>query len=263
MHWLNTTLELLSPGWVGTIASLLGLIVGLIVAVVTRQRTRLAYCYAGKRLLGLATDGLPEGITVHYRGQDIPRLTRTLVVLWNAGEKTILGDDLVTKDPLRLKLRGDGRVLAATVLKTKRDVCQIEALSDASCPNETHIRFDFLDAGDGAVIEVLHTSEERGVDVLGTVRGLPQGLHDIGQINAVKTFSLPSPWIILAIGAVTTLAGLAFPEKINYLLIDKSFIGVFVGATYTLAAIAIIYKNRRRHPKYLHIEELDQETTSR
>ncbi len=47
MHWLNTTLELLSPGWMGTIASLLGLIVGLIAAVVTylltRQRTHISY----------------------------------------------------------------------------------------------------------------------------------------------------------------------------------------------------------------------------
>ncbi len=251
MHWLNTTLELLSPGWVGTIASLLGLIVGLIAAVVTRQRTRLAYCYAGKRLLGLATDGLPEGITVHYRGQDIPRLTRTLVVLWNAGEKTILGDDLVTKDPLRLKLRGDGRVLAATVLKTKRDVCQIEALPDASCPNETHIRFDFLDAEDGAVIEVLHTSKERYVEFLGTVRGLPQGLHDLGTIRPPL-----SSWETLSMGSVVLVTvGII----INNALFSKTSYGqVIIGswAIFVLFEIAGRCINRRRHPKCLHVEEL-------
>ena len=152
MHWINTILELLSPGWVGTIVGLLGLMAAVVTYLLTRPRTRLAYCYTGKRLLGLTTDGLPEGITVHYRGQDIPRLTRTLVVLWNVGEKTILGDDIVAADPLRLKLRGDGRVLAATVLKTKRDVCEIKVLPNASCPSETYIRFAFLDAGDGAVI---------------------------------------------------------------------------------------------------------------
>lgn len=251
MHWLNTTLELLSPGWVGTIASLLGLIVGLIVAVVTRQRTRLAYCYAGKRLLGLAADGLPEGITVHYRGQDIPRLTRTLVVLWNAGEKTILGDDLVTKDPLRLKLRGDGRVLAATVLKTKRDVCQIEALIDVSCPNETHIRFDFLDAEDGAVIEVLHTSKERYVEFLGTVRGLPQGLHDLGTIRPPL-----SSWETLFMGSVVLVTvGII----INNALFSKTSYGqVIIGswAIFVLFEIAGRCINRRRHPKCLHVEEL-------
>lgn len=257
MHWINTTLELLSPGWVGAIISLVGIIAAVVTYMLTRQRTRLAYCCAGKRLLGLSIDdGLPADITVHYRGQDIPRLTRTLVVVWNAGEKTILGDDIVAADPLRLKLRGDDRVLAATVLKTKRDVCQIEALPDASCPNETHIQFAFLDAGDGAVIEVLHTSEERYVEILGTVRGLPQGLHDLGKIDAVRTFSLPSPWIILAIGVVTTVAGLTSPKKTADLLTNPSIVGAGVGAFYTLLGIALIWRNRRRHPKYLHIEEL-------
>ncbi|WP_417911607.1 hypothetical protein [Candidatus Electronema sp. TJ] len=259
MQWINTTLELLSPGWVGAIISLVGLIAAVVTYLFTRQRTRLAYCCAGKRLLGLATDGLPEGITVHYRGQDIPRLTRTLVVLWNAGEKTILGEDIVATDPLRLKLRGDGRVLAATVLKTKRDVCQIKALPDApgsSCHNETHIRFAFLDAEDGAVIEILHTSEESYVEFLGTVRGLPQGLKHIGNIDAVRTFPMPSPWIILAIGAVTTVAGSIFPQRTTELLTNRSMVGAWVGVIYTLAGLALIYKNRRRYPKYLHIEEL-------
>jgi hypothetical protein len=255
MHWLNTTLELLSPGWVGTIASLLGLIVGLIAAVVTRQRTRLAYCYTGKRLLGLATDGLPEGITVHYRGQDIPRLTRTLVVLWNDGNTTIHGDNIVAADPLRLKLRGDGRVLAATVLKTKRDVCEIKALPDASCPNETHIRFDFLDAGDGAVIEVLHTSEARDVELLGTVRGLPHGLHNFGVI---RPSSLWCNFLVAngAAAAIVSIFVLIFSLLEVKSIADHNSYALILAGISILAGIAGICITRRRYPKYLHIEEL-------
>jgi hypothetical protein len=254
MHWINTTLDLLSPGWVGAIISFVGIIAAVVTYLLTRQRTRLAYCYAGKRLLGLSIDdGLPAGITVHYRGQDIPRLTQTLVVLWNAGEKTILGDDIVAADPLRLKLRGDGRVLAATVLKTKRDVCQIEALPDASCPNETHIHFAFLDAGDGAVIEVLHTSEERSVEILGTVRGLPQGLHDLGFMQPIDDAN--SIFIPLAV----VMLGMFVFMSISTPTIFKEFIGqiILVGLIiFSIPGIALIYKSRRRHPKYLHIEEL-------
>ncbi len=249
MHWINTTLELLSPGWVGAIISLVSLIVGLIAAVVTylltRQRTRLAYCCPGKRLLDLPTDGLPEGITVHYRGQDIPRLTRTLVVLWNAGEKTILGEDIVAADPLRLKLRGDGRVLAATVLKTKRDVCQIEALPDASCPSETYIRFDFLDAEDGAVIEILHTSEESYVEFLGTVRGLPNGLHNFDIIQPMEIYSI--------LASVTTFV--AFIMRMTTSGITQFAGQLIMGfcSICFLIAIAGICRNRRRYPKCLDI----------
>jgi ABC-type multidrug transport system fused ATPase/permease subunit len=244
---LNTTLELLSRNWVGTIASLLGLIVSVITGVgsylLTRQRTRLAYRCDGKRLLDLAAYRLPTGITVHYRGQGIPRLTRTRVSLLNDGEKTISGNDIVASDPLRLKLRGDSRVLAATVLKTKRDVCEIKALPDASCPSETHIRFDFLDAGDGAVIEILHTSEESNVEFLGTVRGLPQGLHNFSIIQPMEIIPILASLFTLVVFIVTITTS-AYQLIIGILAI--SF----------LAVSAIVYINRRRYPKYLHIEEL-------
>lgn len=248
MHWINTTLELLSPGWVGAIISLVGIIAAVVTYLLTRQRTRLAYCCAGKRLLDLPTDGLPEGITVHYHGQDIPRLTRTLVVLWNAGEKTILGDDIVTANQLRLKLRGDGRVLAATVLKTKRDFCQIEALPDASCPSETNICFDFLDAEDGAVIEILHTSKESDVEFLGAVRGLPQGLHNFDIIQPMEIYPISaSVATFVAFIMRTTISGIAQ-------LAGQLIIG-FCSICFLLV-IASICRNRRRYPKCLDIEEL-------
>lgn len=95
MNWIDKALDLLAPGWVGSIIGLLGIAAAFVTYILTRQRSRVAYRYAGERLLGLTSDGLPADITVQYRGQSIPRLTRTLVVFWNGGEKTILAQDLV------------------------------------------------------------------------------------------------------------------------------------------------------------------------
>ena len=211
MHWLKEVLEFLAPGWVGSIIGLVGIVAASATYVLTRQRTCLAYRYVGERLLGLSTDGLPADISVQYCGQEIQRLTRTLVVFWNAGEKTILAADIVEADPLRLKLQDGGSVLAATVLKVGRAVCQVETKLILSRPNEVDLGFAFLDSGDGAVIEILHTSEKRHPEFLGTIRGLPSGFHNLGRITGRefnrRLFLLPtSP---RKLGLITTIFGIA------------------------------------------------------
>lgn len=269
MHWLKEALELLAPGWVGSIIGLVGIVAAGVTYVLTRQRTRLAYRYVGERLLGLSTDGLPADITVQYRGQEIQRLTRTLVVFWNAGEKTILAADIVEADPLRLKLRDDGSVLAATVLKVGRTVCQVEAKLIPSSSNEVSLGFAFLDSGDGAVIEILHTGEKRHPEFLGTIRGLPSGLHNLGRITGRefnrRLFLLPtSPrklgLITAVLGVAIAGAGLLVPweslSKSNTEALPTSLVVMGAGALYALMGAILIFLTRRRYPKALHVDEL-------
>ena len=274
MHWLKETLELLAPGWVGSIIGLVGIVTAGVTYVLTRQRTRLAYRYVGERLLGLSTDGLPTDITVQYRGQEIQRLTRTFVVFWNAGEKTILAADIVEADPLRLKLRDNGSVLAATVLKVGRTVCQVEAKLIPSSSNEVSLGFAFLDSGDGAVIEILHTSEKRHPEFLGTIRGLPSGLHNLGRITDRafnrRIIQLPRPLLrpLRKLGLITAVLGVAIAgaaRLVPWESLSKSsteaqptslvFIGA--GALYLLMGAVLIFLTRRRYPNALHVDELD------
>lgn len=269
-EWLKNALDLLAPGWVGSIIGLLGIAAAVVTYFLTRQRGALAYKYAGERLLGLASDGLPAGITVQYQGQEIPRLSRSLFVLWNAGEKTVLSEDIVASDPLRLMIGDDGKVLAATVLKHGREVSQVTASLDATKLKEVILGFAFLDAGDGAVVEVLHTSEKRHLDVLGTIRGLPRGIRDRGQIEGTRHFrrSMPFPrsprqlgWFATAIGAVVAFVGLLVPWEILIKLETSSLRGGLLlagaGAMYALLGVGIIFLTRRRYPKSLHLDGLD------
>lgn len=269
MQWLKDALEILAPGWVGSIIGLGGIAAAIITYVLTRQRARFAYRYAGERLLGLSAEGLPTDITVQYRGQEIPRLTRTLVVFWNAGEKTILAEDIVSSDPLRLRLRDDGRILAATVLKQARDVCQVQAQYDPSNPIEVAISFAFLDSGDGAVVEILHTGEKRHAELLGTIRGIPNGLHDLGRIAAQRYMRRSFPmlgssrklgWVVSAMGLAIAGAGLLVPwqdlEKTSADTFPGGLVIAGAGALYALLGLTLIFLTRRRYPKALHIDEL-------
>lgn len=272
MQSIKDTLELLAPGWVGSIIGLIGIAAAALTYFLTRQRTILAFNYEGDRLLGLAADGLPSEIKVSYRGQDIPRLTRTLVVFWNAGEKTILSEDVIKTDPLRLKFKEDSQVLAATVLKCSRDVNQIQATLGAQLKNEVTLNFAFLDSRDGAVIEVLHTSEDPHSEFQGTVRGLPKGIHNLGSIHGKVypmtkiLFAIPnSPrklaWVALALGIAMSLIGLFVPleslNKLSEATTSKGLAMTVAGVLYALLGGLLLFLTRRKYPKALHINELE------
>lgn len=183
MGWLQTVIDdaagFFSLGWVGSIIGIVGLAGALLAYLWTRQRGIIAYTQSGERLLGLTADGLPRDVTVQYCGTDIQRLTRTIIWFWNAGERTFKGSDIVTHDHFRLEVKNGGSVLAATVLKQARDVCMIAVPLDTESPDKIFIKFDFLDPKDGAVLEILHTSDVIDVDVCGTVVGLPTGPKDL------------------------------------------------------------------------------------
>lgn len=268
--WLSNALDALAPGWVGSIIGLLGIVAAVVMYFLSRQRTLLVYRHTGERLLGLKDSGLPAHITVQYRGQHIPRLTRSIVVIWNAGEKTIAETDLIKSDPLRVALREEGEVLSATVLKASRDVIEFRCSQDPSRPKHINLGFAFLDMSDGAVIEVLHTSESRYVDVLGSIRGIPRGVGNLGRIvgrRAVRS-ALPlklSPrwigWIALALGVTLAIFGVLLPFSG---LIESSKTSAPVGAilaiaggVYILLGVMLLVMVRRRYPAVLHVDEFE------
>jgi hypothetical protein len=59
---------------------------------------------------------------------------------------------------------------------------QIKFVAAVKQANILQIQFDFLDPGDGAVIELLHTSASRWPSAAGTIRGIPQGPVDQGTL---------------------------------------------------------------------------------
>lgn len=147
----------------------------------------MAYVHLGEHLLGSAADTLPPLINVLYDGISIPRLTKTLVIIWNNGENTINGADIVPKDPLRLQVGSDGEILSISLLKTSRAVTDFQIASgESAATNEAVLKFDFFDANDGVVVEILHTSTDRQPRISGTLRGLPQGFTNLGQFTRPK-----------------------------------------------------------------------------
>jgi hypothetical protein len=269
MSSIETALSFLDQGRVS-------LIVGILVAGVTflwsRKRTSLAYVHLGEHLLGSASDALPSAIVVQYDGISIPRLTKTILIIWNSGENTVSGSDIVDKDPLRLKIGDDGRILSISVLKTSRTVNDFRirtASNDAT--NEAPFTFDFLDANDGVAVEVLHTSADRKPSVNGTMRGLPRGFRNLGKFTRPKpqkknrsgplftVFKVASsPFILVCVGLLFALYG-PHPTFLVELTRDSSFFTGLMGGLGGFFGMWIInsWATRRRYPKSLHLETLE------
>lgn len=271
MSWLTKAADFLAPGWVGSIIGIASVVIALIVYFKSRQRTNFSYSYRGDRLLGTATDGLPAEITVQFRGENIPRLTRSLVVFWNSGDKTLLDADIVNSDPLCLAIGEDGEILSISLLKSSRDVNEISITRSPINKHEAYLHFAFLDSRDGAVVEILHTSETRTPSLTGTLRGLPKGMKNLGKIAYKAKSKLPAPfrlpfrvmaWITTILGGLIMLAGLFLPiEEIDKALILGSEMGTSVitatGALYLCLGLALMFTARRKYPRELQTDDLE------
>jgi len=266
--WVDDALRVLGLGWLGSLLGIGGLVVGFLFYIWSRKRTRMDYVHLGEHLLGSTTDSLPPEIVVQYNGTSIPRLTKTVLVVWNSGENTVVGQDIVSRDPLRFRVGKDGKILSISIQKTSRAVNDFNIRQAFDDPlNEAQFGFDFLDPKDGAVIEILHTSTNRKPSIVGTMRGLPQGFRNSGQFTSPKPRGKKKAGPLSALVRVVLspafflLAGFLYaiytsgPEPLT----DNRAFNTTMGGMFGFAAMWALnyFTTRRRYPKSLNLETLE------
>jgi hypothetical protein len=270
--WIDDALRVLGLSWLSGLLAIGGLLLAVLTYFWSRRRTKLAYVYLGEHLLGSASDVLPPAISVQYNGISIPRLTKTVIVIWNDGENPITAANFVPKDPLRLEIGGDGEILSVKILKNSRDVIDFRLVnSEPPLSKQASLTFDFLDADDGVVVEILHTSTERKPRLLGTLIGLPKGFTNLGQFTRPKpgrksknkvvaklSAGFSSPLFIAAIGFLMAVYGPRPAFLLDLKTTDSSVSAMLGGVIGFLATWAMhSWRSRRRYPKSLHLEALE------
>jgi hypothetical protein len=264
MEFVDSLIKLLNQGWVGTTVGFISIAIALVIYRLSRPRPTLAYQTRGIRLLGHNSEEIPSGVEVRFHGRVIPRLTKSFVVVWNAGQKTFISQDLVASDPLRFEFGADAELLSVSVTRTSRDVTGVRHVISPENPHQVELAFDFLDPGDGAVIEVLHTGSTRYPAVGGTIMGLPQGLSYFGIANdgSIRTplFRVPRKYfsVVMIIFGFYFAASPYFPtfyETANKTLPPS--IVMALGAAYSAFGAALLWRSRRRYPRRLHCDDLE------
>jgi hypothetical protein len=257
-----------SGWWIGPSIGFMGILIGYILNRRSRIGPRLVYQQQSLELLGSTRSVLPEEIEIYFKNQKVPLLVRSYIVLWNSGTQTIRSSDIVSHDPIRIVVSQESRVLQARVVASTRPVIRFQMISEPCVSNSVLCEFDYLDPGDGATIEILHTDEKKYPSMLGTIRGMPRGLRDWGRSPFTDISQRRSPyyaWRMLPIflffvGVTFTLGGSLYnPEWHTYVwqsgLINLlRVVAVFYGITVIALAMWGFWGLRHRFPRKLHID---------
>ena len=147
----------LNQGWVGTIVGTAGAALAVFLYWRSRIPGIIAFQSHNVSMIGDGDAVFPSEVTFQYQGTPVPRITSSTVWMWNAGKKTVRGTDVVAHDPLRLHFSPE--VLTVSIRKVSREALRITA--DTSEDRKiVRCGFEFLDPGDGGVLEVLHTGSQ-------------------------------------------------------------------------------------------------------
>lgn len=133
------------------------------------------------------------GVLRTSNGLPVTRISRTWFAIWNHQGDTIRGADIVPDDRLRIQLDRDDTPLLVRVAARSRRQNKLEvsvSTIDSSCVD---VDFDFLDSGDGGVIEVIHQSIDRP-QMVGTIRGASLGFRGTVALSPRVVSDMSQPW---------------------------------------------------------------------
>jgi hypothetical protein len=202
--------------------------------------------------------GPEPSVEVRYDGSPVPRVTRTRLVLWNPGWQTIEAQDVVERDPVRIVAQG-GDILKANLLReTRRSVnWRLTRLIDGY-----RCEFVLLDRNDGVVVDLLHTARSADVVLMGTIKGMPEGIRNLGfyvtgdRLFATSLSSLMFGCAIFFGGILNTLvfAGIGKPLIPPLAVLFVAFAFGASGRSFT--------GTRRQPPRRLLTALVDEEPSS-
>jgi hypothetical protein len=176
---LQNLRELLNQNWLGVAIGILGLIAAYIFYRRSLVRPKISFIKNSLFVIGPNSE-FPSELEVFYKGKKVPLVTKSMVVIWNSGNSTLSGTQVVETDPLRIEVGIDCEVLDVELERFTRKTNAFNISISPEYPNIVKCSFDYLDPQDGVVIRVIHTGDT-DITVTGTLRGIPKGLSNLGD----------------------------------------------------------------------------------
>jgi hypothetical protein len=194
----------------------------------------------------LVVEGREEDdIDIFHDGRPVPRVTRTLIVLWNSGRGSIRREDV--RRPITFTTP-DEQVLRANVVTSTRDETGV-AFSVPTL-DSVEISFSHLDDLDGFCLEILHTgSDPFDVKSSGIIVGVKRGLRLVrSPLYRDDRFAIAVSGMALVVFAIAV----ASTVQSDWIYAG---IGFIIATIFSLIAVAVWRLNPRSLPRGLR--ELD------
>jgi len=199
----------------------------------TKKDKRPVYAMRSSNIVRDFSRKLPN-LKIVFDGNTIESLTVTKFALWNEGRETISKTDIAQSDPIRLVLKNNDRILDVSVLYSTKVANAFTAEkylnNDWVC-----VGFDYLDDGDGAVVQIIHTGyETSSIECQGTIKGVRSiARHASPRSRLSQTLSL------LSLGTIAFV----YLFLIRYYELGGEYI-MIAYAIFFLMFIRRIYKDR-------------------
>ena len=169
--------------WVGWAIGAIAIIIALYAYFRPPKRLKLSYQTASVRYFEGRDVPLPSEAVMTFGGDNVERLAKTTVILWNAGSEVLRGEDIVKGDPIRVRFEEGARVLSHSVAGTTKKTNLVFVQPSADAPNELVVRYDYLDPRDGLVLHALHDGEKEHPRIVGSAKGVSAGARNRGTIE--------------------------------------------------------------------------------
>lgn len=191
--WLKISEWLTENPWISALSlflALLGIILAIIFFIRGRRTKEPRYTIRSTNLMRDFTSRL-EALEMTYAGKRISNLTATKLAFWNNGKDTINGSDIAAADPLMVKVNDGYKILDSSVLYAKNAANQF-SINQSDDGSHVLIQFDYLDADEGGVIQLLHTGKSSDdIEVCGTIKGA--GKPNRRSVPMLKYLPFPLP----------------------------------------------------------------------
>lgn len=260
---LREVFDFLSTPWVGSVLGLIGLPLAIYIYVIGKRRSELSYQLREFSVVGGLSAKFPDELIIHFNNIKVDKITSTELVIWNSGNTTINGYDIVEIDPLRLKCN-EGSILKIEILRSTRNVIFPNFTLKE---NEYRVGFDYLDHNDGFVAQIIHSGPKKNIKIIGSIKGMPKGINYLG-INfngkALQNFSKRSvanfPIYMMVIVGIFIILYAIFSEIRNldplsiYRKSNEADIiwpMFWMGVFYTALPTSALWMLRRRYPASL------------
>ncbi|AZV43091.1 hypothetical protein [Peribacillus asahii] len=211
---MDRLLEILNPGWVGATIGIFGVIFTVLISILlyklSKIKSQLVYQDHSIQLIG--TDSrISDELEITYKGKKIPRVIMTNIAIWNSGNQTIHGFNIVEDDVLRLELDKEEEFISIDFLKETRRINKFNAYIDPGQRNKIILNFDYLDPNDGVLLQILHTDQVWDSKIKGSIKGMPKGVLSKGLLKEAYKIheskkGLITPYIVLYMDVIIILA---------------------------------------------------------
>ena len=234
--------------------TIIGLVVGVLVSWFISSyfhrrnlhSKRISIKYQSWQLYPIENYSFPNDFELNYKGRTIKKVFQVYLYIWNSGEKSISRSDVLTLDPVRVRLEGNFDVLSLTLEKYSNPNNETKLLTEENKENKSFVlEFSYLHPQQGIRISVLLTGNLSNVQGSGTLLDSPNGL----LVSNIESSDNLVDFLAISLG----LSSLFFPFFLMYffesVMKDNVFLVPLFAAVPILFASAFPATLRRHYPR--------------